>query len=136
MKDGLFHAHSGLRFLILLVGIVAVVNYTLARRSKRAPSRGDRILMAIFTGLLDLQLLLGVGIVATGLFYPALMGHIGMMVFAVVLAHVCSVAARRTTDPVRAHTLRLVGALGALLLIVGGIQAIGRAILGTGVPSM
>jgi hypothetical protein len=135
MTNGLFYAHSGLRYLILLVGVAALVNFTLALRSERASNSTDRLLMAAFTGLLDLQLLLGIGLVVSGILYPALIGHIAMMVLAAVVAHASSVIARKAADARRAHSMRLAGILGALVLILGGIAAIGRAILGTGAPS-
>ena len=136
MTTGLFYAHSGLRYLILLIGVAAVVNSALALRSERPSNSADRVLMGAFSGLLDLQLLLGFAMVALGLLYSALIGHIAMMLLAVVVAHVCSVVARKAPDPRRAHAMRLAGVLGALLLIVGGIMAIGRNVLGSGAPSM
>ena len=136
MINGLFYAHSGLRYLILLVGVALAVNSALALRTRRPSNSADRILTAAFTGLLDLQLLLGIGLVISGILYPALIGHIAMMALAVVVAHATSVLAKKATEPRRAHTMRLAGALGALVLILGGITAIGRAIFGTGAPSM
>ena len=136
MTNGLFYAHSGLRYLILLLGVAVAVNCALALRSERPSNSTDRILTAAFTGLLDLQLLLGVGLVLSGILYPALVGHIAMMVLAVVVAHATSVLAKKASEPRRAHALRLAGALGALVLVLGGITAIGRAIFGTGAPSL
>lgn len=136
MTNGLFYAHSGLRYLILLVGVAAAVNFALALRSQRPSNSTDRMLAGAFTGLLDLQLLLGIGLVVSGIMYPALMGHITMMVLAVVVAHATSVLARKATEPKRAHGLRLAGVVVALLLILGGITAIGRAVFGTGAPSL
>ena len=136
MTTGLFYAHSGLRYLILLIGVAALINSALALRSERPSNSSDRVLMAAFSGLLDLQLLLGVGLVVSGLLYPALIGHIVMMVLAAVVAHGCAVLARKNTDPRRGHAMRLAGVLGALVLIVGGIMAIGRSVLGSGTPSM
>ena len=136
MIEGLFHAHSGLRYLVLLVAAIAVVSGALALRTERPTTSRDRVLMAVFTGLLDLQLLLGVGMIVAGILYPALIGHIAMMLLAVVVAHAASVLARKAPDPRRAHAMRLAGVLGALVLILGGIMAIGRSILGSGAPSM
>ena len=133
---GLFHAHSGLRYLILAVAVVAIVVYGFALLRERPQSAFDRILMSVFTGLLDLQLVLGVVLVVSGILYPALIGHIAMMVLAVVVAHAAGVISRKTAEARKAHSLRLAGVLGALVLILGGIMAIGRSILGTGTPSM
>lgn len=132
----LFHAHSGLRYLVLLAGFVAVLVYALAVARRRPASGGDRTLMAVFTGLLHLQVLLGIALVATGIFYGALMGHIVMMLLAAGAAQGASIVAKRATPPRNPNTIRLVGVLLALLLIVGGITAIGRSVFGTGVPSV
>lgn len=136
MTQGLFHAHSGLRYLILLVGVVALISFALARRSGRPQRPTDRVLMAAFTGLLDLQLLLGIGLVLTGVYYPALIGHMAMMVMAVVIAHAASVMSRDQADVKRGHGLRLAGVAAALLLIAGGVLAIGRGIFSSGAPTM
>ena len=134
--NGLFHAHSGLRYLILAVAAIAVLVYGLAIARERPQTSLDRILMSVFTGLLDLQLVLGVALVIQGILYPALIGHIAMMALAVVTAHVAGVLSRKTVDARRAHSMRLAGVLGALVLILGGIVAIGRSVLGSGAPSM
>ena len=134
--NGLFHAHSGLRYLILAVAAVAIVVYGLALTKERPQTSFDRILMSVFTGLLDLQLVLGVALIVFGILYPALIGHIAMMVLAVVVAHAAGVISRKTTEARKAHSMRLAGVLGALVLILGGIMAIGRSIFGSGAPSM
>jgi hypothetical protein len=126
----LYQAHSGLRYLVLLVGVVALLAFAYGLASRR-PVRAARALSSAFAGLLDLQLLLGLGLVLGGIFYGALVGHLVMMGLAVVAAHVSAVMARRATDERRALAIRLVGVLLALLCIVGGITAIGRGVLGS-----
>ena len=132
----LFQAHSGLRYLILLVAAIAVVVYAIALGREREQTSRDRVLMSVFTGLLDLQLLLGVALVVSGILYTALIGHIATMTLAVVVAHVAGVIAKKSLDARRAHAMRLAGVLGALVLILGGIMAIGRSVFGSGAPSM
>ena len=136
MTNGLFFAHSGLRYLILLVGVLAVAYFAIAISRGREATRGDRTLMSVYVGLLDLQLLLGVGLIATGIFYPALSGHLLTMILAIALAHATSAMSRKPGDAARSHKLRLAGVAGSLLLILAGIAAIGRGIFRTGVPSM
>lgn len=136
MTSGLFYAHSGLRYLILLLGLIAAVYFALAIARGRPPARADRTLMSTYVGLLDLQLLIGVALVATGIFYPALSGHLLTMIAAIALAHATSVLARKPGDPSRSHKLRLAGVAGSLLLILAGIAAIGRGIFSSGAPSM
>ena len=126
----LYHAHSGLRYLVLLVGLVAALVFAYGLVARR-PIGAARGLTAAFTGLLDLQILLGLGLVIGGVFYGALIGPRVMMAVAAVAAHVASVMARRSADERRATTLRLVGVLVALVCIAGGIMAIGRGLLGS-----
>lgn len=130
----LYHAHSSLRYLVLLAAILALGFALHGYFTRRAPAKGDRISMGAFTGLLDLQMLLGVGLIAMGIFYGALMGHVMMMILAAVAAHAASAMARRAPDR-RAHAIRLVGVALALVLMVGGIMAIGRSPLQTSIPT-
>lgn len=127
MLNGIFHAHSGLRYLILLAGVVALVVQALGAFGRKPYDRPSRISMAVFVGLLDLQVLLGIAMVAIGCFYPAVIGHLMTMVIAAVVAHGCSVYARKQADGGRAHTVALVGVIVTLALIAAGIAAIGRA---------
>jgi len=126
MIDAIFHAHSGLRYLVLLAAVVALVVQALGVFGRKPYDRASRTSMAVFSGLLDVQILLGIVMVVLGCFYGALMGHLMMMVLAAGAQHACSVYARKQADPRRAHTVGLVGVVLALLLIVGGIGAIGR----------
>jgi heme A synthase len=126
----LYHAHSGLRYLVLLAALVAVISlgYSLVT------ARGLRIAFAsatTFTGLLDLQILLGVGLVIGGLFPDAVAGHLALMVFAAVAAHATSIIGRRSSNDRRELAIRLVGVTLAAALIIGGILAIGRSVLGS-----
>lgn len=130
MINGIFHAHSGLRYLVLLAAIVALIVTALGTFGRKPYERPSRISMAAFTGLLDVQILLGIVMVVMGCFYSQLMGHLMMMILAAVAAHGCSVYARKQADGRRAHTVALVGVVLALVLIVGGISAIGRSPVG------
>lgn len=130
-----FMAHSGVRFLVLLIGVVAAIYFAYASARGGNP-RTSRILGSAFTGVLDLQALLGLIMVAMGLYYPALLGHLFMMLFAVAAAHVAMALAKSSADEARANRLRLAGVVIALLLIAGGVMAIGRGLLTSGAPSM
>ena len=72
---------------------------------------------------------MGVILVLSGIYYPALIGHMVMMIAAAALAHVMSVKNRKRPEP--GFVLPLVGTGGALLLIMGGILAIGRGVMET-----
>lgn len=131
----LFYAHSGLRYLVLLAAAMAIVAPAMALASKTEEDRLGRVSISAFAGLIDLQILLGVVLILTGLYYPALIGHIAMMVLAAVSAHAAAVVARRRPDPRGRHIVRLIGAALALVFIIGGIAAIGRTLFGSAGPS-
>jgi cytochrome bd-type quinol oxidase subunit 1 len=131
MSTLLFHAHSGLRFLVLLAALVALVILLAGWTGRKPWTKGARIATAAFTGLLDLQVLVGIVLVATGVYYPRLMGHITLMVLAAVFAHGLGVAARRAADDRRRYGLALAGVALALVLMLAGIAAIGRTPWGT-----
>jgi heme A synthase len=126
----LYHAHSGLRYLVLLAALGAVVSlaYALAMGRK---DRSARVLPIMFTALLDLQVLLGIGLVMSGVLPDAAVGHLVMMVLALAAAHGASVLAKRASTERREMIIRLVGIALALLLIAGGIMALGRSVLGS-----
>jgi vacuolar-type H+-ATPase subunit I/STV1 len=128
----LFQAHSGLRYLVLLAGLVALVYFASGLAMKRPVGKPVRILGAIFTGLLDLQAVLGLAMVALGRFYPQLIGHLAMMLLAVGSTHTLLVINRKRPNP--GYALPLIAVLVALVLIAGGIMAIGRGVF-THTPS-
>ena len=78
----LLHAHSGLRFLILLLGAVNIVVLLVGLATKKPFGKLHRILGASFAGSLHLQLLIGLTLVAMGRWFPALIGHLTMMLLA------------------------------------------------------
>lgn len=131
----LYQAHSGLRYLVLLAAIGAIVSLAYALSLGRV-DRSARVLPIAFTALLDLQVLLGIGLVMGGLFPDAAVGHLAMMVLALVSTHGASILGRRASTERREMVIRLVGIVLALLLIAGGIMALGRSVLGSAPMSM
>lgn len=123
----LFHAHSGLRYLVLLLGVVNVLVLAIGLATRQPFGKPHRVLGASFAGALHLQLLLGVGVVMTRVYYPALIGHFAMMILAAVVAQATMTINRRKPQP--GFTLPLAGVVIALLLICGGIMAISRGVL-------
>jgi hypothetical protein len=130
----LFFAHSGLRYLVLLAGIVALVYAARAVLAGKDGGRGGRATMAAFLGLLDLQIVLGLIMVGMGAFYTALAGHFITMIIAAAAGHASSLFARRSVGA-KADKIRLAGLIVTLALIVLGILAIGRSVFGMGSPT-
>lgn len=120
----LLHAHSGLRYLVLLAGLVAAGYYVFALATKKPAGKATRVMGSVFVGLFDLQMLLGFTLVVMGRFYPALIGHFVMMLLAAAVAHGLLVMNRRSAEP--GNTLPLAAVVIATGLAVGGILAIGR----------
>lgn len=119
----LYHAHSGIRYLVLLAGFMAVGYAVYGLVTRRPYDQVMRKLGGAFAGLLHLQVLLGIGVLFTGRFYPALGGHILLMVFAAVVAQVVPSVMRRRPMEDRTYAPHLIGTLAALALIVAGILA-------------
>lgn len=129
-------AHSGLRYLVLLAGIAALLYFAYAGFANKGNRKTGRSIGAAFCGLLDLQIVLGLVLVATGLFYGALMGHLFMMIIAAVVAHGAMVLGRNQEDESKGNKVRFAGVLVTLLLIVAGIMSIGRDVFGSGSPTL
>lgn len=129
ISEILFHAHSGLRYLVLAAGSLAAV-YALVGVIRRARYGAPaQTLNRIFVGLLDLQVLLGIVLLFVRAYYPALTGHVVMMVLAAVVAHGFARANRRRPPGSQSFGFMLLGTVLALGLIVGGIMAIGRSVV-------
>lgn len=124
-----FHAHSGLRYLVLLAGLMAFLYTLIAALRSRPWDRAGRILVSVFAGLLDLQILLGAILAFVWRFYPALWGHLIMMLLAAAALHAASIINRRRPPERASHMTAALATAGALILIVGGIAAIQRSIL-------
>ena len=124
-----FYAHSGLRYLVLLAGVLALAYFAFGLATKRPFDKGGRILGASFAGLLHTQVLLGILVLVTRFYYPALIGHIVLMALATVTAQVTMAVNRRRPQP--GFVLPLAGVVLALVFIIGGIMAIGRGVFTT-----
>ncbi len=126
----LLSAHSGFRYLVLLLGVAVVAYAVYGMATKRPYDKRMRILAAAFTGTLDLTVLLGLAHLFTSRFYPQLGGHIVMMALAVAVAHIVSVVMRRRPPEQRTYAPHLVATLIVLTIVAFGIVAIGRPIVG------
>lgn len=128
MLTGLLHAHSGLRYLVLVAGAAALVYALVGLFARRPYDRGMRVTAAAFAGLLHLQVLLGIALVIAGIFYGQLIGHIVLMLAAAAAAQAPLSVMRRRPVEQRAYGPHALGAALALLLIWAGLLAIGRGL--------
>lgn len=129
----IFYAHSGLRYLVLLMGLVVMLHAAFRLARGRGYDDNARRLAAIFSGVVDVQVLLGIILVFTRPFYPALIGHIVLMLSAAVVAHLPVVINKRRPESKQSIGLQLALTGLALLLMTAGILAIGRGIMETSI---
>lgn len=126
----LYYAHSGLRYLVLLAALAALIALAYSVATGRAV-RTARTLSTIFAGVLDLQIVLGIGLVMGGMFADEVTGHLILMVFAAVVTHAAFIIGQHSSSERRELGIRLGGIAVAVALIVVGIMAIGRSVMGS-----
>ena len=124
-----FNAHSGLRYLILLLGVLTALLALAGYLRKKPVDKAGLTLLRVFTILLDIQLLLGIITLVTGQFYAQLMGHLVMMVAAIAVAHLGLTRLKKEAPEARGSGRLLAASLIPLLLIIAGILAIQRPIV-------
>ena len=135
----LLYLHSWLRWLVIFSGLWAIGSAISALRKGGATSRSGRISAKVFTGSLDLQIVLGLllyfllspytpnsfsafgqSMKVSVLRYFAV-EHPFMMLIAAIVAHVFMVRARKAPDERLRQRRILIGVGVALLLIMAGI---------------
>lgn len=120
-------AHSYLRWLVLLVAILAVVKFTIGWLRGGEFKGMDRGLTAGFSGLLDLQVTLGLVLMIwtglAGVGFPLFrIEHAIAMILAAVVAHLPARWKNAAVAIRFRNTLFCV--LGALLLIYAGVMSL------------
>jgi hypothetical protein len=122
--------HSGLRYVVL-VAAVAVLGYGLSGIVTRRPfDERMRKLGSLLAVSLHLEILIGLGLLFTGSFSPAVTGHVFMMLFAAGAAQVVPSVMRRRPPEQRSYLPYIISTAVALALVAGGIVALGRPVLG------
>lgn len=128
----IFYLHSGTRYLVLLAAVAALAYLLFGLATRRDFDKLAGALTGAYVGLLDLQVLVGVVLYLLVPSRPALMGHAIMMLAAVTVGHVTNIINKRRGQ--KSYGVAFGGVAVSLLLIVGGITAIGRSIIGSGGP--
>jgi hypothetical protein len=120
--------HSITRWLVVLVGVIAIVKFLIGWLGKNSFQKMDNGLAAGFGGLMDLQATLGLilllwnGLVDGAGFPRYRLEHMGVMIVAVVLTHL-SARWKKSEDGVRFRNTALLF-LGVLVLIFAGIATL------------
>jgi uncharacterized membrane protein YphA (DoxX/SURF4 family) len=121
----LFATHSGMRYLVLFLGLISLAWFVWGKASGRSFTRPAPALLAAFIGFLDIQALLGLALLIGGHRPPGIWGHVALMIAAVTFAHVMNKRRKRAPG----YGLPLLAVAGSLALIVVGILSIGRPIV-------
>ena len=129
----IFHAHSGLRWLILLGVILIIVRSLTGLVSNGAYTKFDKIVGSATVGIMDLQLLLGIVLYFGYSAYTMSLSfnmsnseerfwsveHLALMVMAIGLAHVGKVkAGKAITDKSKFKTQAIFFTISFLLMIL------------------
>lgn len=128
-----YHTHSGIRYIALLLGIAAL-GYALYGVATRRPyDERMRKLAGFFSLTLQINILVGLAMLFTNRgFYPQLGMHVIAMIGATVVAQIVPSVMRRRPMEERTFMPHVVNVAAALALVVFGILAIpGASIVGS-----
>jgi len=132
MITGLLHLHSGLRYLVLLAGAIALAYAIFGWVTRRPYDKRMRASASAFAGLLHLQILIGFVILVSGRLAGgiggALIGHLFMMLFAAAAAQIPLSVMRRRPPEDRSYPPHAISIVVALALVWVGIASIGRGL--------
>ncbi len=128
-----YHTHSGIRYLVVLLGILALGYALYGVAGRRDYDQTMRKLAGFFSVSLQINVLTGLALLFTGSgFYPQLGMHIIMMVAAAVVAQVVPSVMRRRPMEERTYMPHIVNVAAALALVVFGILSIpGASVFGS-----
>jgi len=143
MYDAALHLHSWLRWLVLLLGLLAIARAIAGRATGRWTGTDD-LVGRLFTGAVDLQILVGLIIyfvlspitsegmrhMGAAMSNPSLrfwtVEHPFGMIVAIALIHIGRGRIGKTTDAARKHRTALIFYTLALLIILATIPWPGR----------
>ena len=128
-----YHTHSGIRYIALLLGVLAL-GYALYGVATRRPyDQRMRKLAGFFSVSLQINILIGVALLFTNRgFYPQLGMHVILMIGAAVVAQIVPSVMRRRPEEERTYMPHVVNVAAALALLVFGVLAIpGASIMGS-----
>ena len=120
--DFLLTLHGEIRWLVALVGVIAIIKFAFGWLGKRPYTSLDRALMSGFTILLDINLLLGTILLFAlpGGFPRDRLEHAFTMLLAVIVAHL-SIRWRNSDNPALIFRNNLIVIVAALVLIFIGV---------------
>jgi hypothetical protein len=128
--DIILGLHGLVRWLVVIVAVVAVIRYGLVMAGRAQPGGMDRGLMSGYTGLLDLNVLLGliliVGLsISAGQLMLVWVEHAATNLVGVAVAHIFAQRAKKQADNQASIRQRLIGVVASLLIIIVGVTIVG-----------
>lgn len=129
----IYHTHSGIRYLVILAGIVTLGMALYGAFTGKPYVNRMRVTAGVFAVLMQLNILAGLALLFTNRgFYPALGIHVLVMIAAAIVAQVVPSVMRRRPVEERTYLPHAVGAAAALALVVFGILSIpGASVFGS-----
>ena len=118
----LYHAHSGIRYLVLTFAVAALIYYAYGLIAKKPFDKTARIMGIIFNSTLDLNVLLGIILLIVKGYFSYQLMHIIYMFAALIAAHVLTVVNKKQEKPT--YQIALFAVVIPLALIVLGINSI------------
>lgn len=117
--DFIHTLHSINRWIIVVLGVTAAIKFVVGWVRNQAYQPVDRGLMSGYTGLLDLQLLMGIILLIwLGLDAGYRLEHAFTMILALILAHL-AIRWRKANDTIRFRNNFAVIVAGLLLIFAG-----------------
>jgi len=118
----LLETHSILRWIIVVLGIIAILKFLIGMTRKSSFGKMDRGLSSGFSGLMDLQVTLGLRYFLItgfgGVGFPLFrIGHTATMLLAAVAAHAPSMFKKASNK----HAVAFLAVTGAMILVVIGV---------------
>jgi hypothetical protein len=126
----LLQAHSGFRYVVLLLGLATICYALFGLVARRPLGRAMMGLSSAFAGAFHLQILLGLAVLFSSTAVRFVPAHVITLLFAAVCAQLVPSVMRRRRPERRTYAPYLIGALAALALAAAGILAVGSPILG------
>lgn len=134
MYTGLVHAHSGLRWIVLILLVLAVIKALSGWSGKKEYSKGDKMMSLFAMIFTHIQLLIGLWLYFISpkvMFVEGMMKdsvtrfysveHITLMLAAIILITVGYSTAKRSRDAIQKHKNTAIYYGIGLLLILAGI---------------
>ena len=124
MQAFLLGLHSGVRWLVVLITVVALVKLILGIVQKQSYDKLTQRIMTAFSMLTSLQWLIGIILlIAMGVFNSGMIwSHAGIMTIAVAVSHLHN-RWKKAEDPVR-YRMSLLVVIAVLVLVVVGVSLV------------